>query len=56
MDDCGSRIKQLEQLLSEYQDRLQLDKDSDFAEGIFIRFNRNNINIQSSKICYIAFV
>ncbi len=36
MDDCGSRIKQLEQLLSEYQDRLQLDKDSDFAEGIFI--------------------
>ena len=36
MDDCGSRIKQLEQLLSEYQERLQLDQDSDFAEGIFI--------------------
>ena len=34
MDDCGSRIKQLEQLLSEYQDRLELDEDSDFAEGI----------------------
>ena len=34
MDDCGSRTKQLEQLLSEYQDRLQLDEDSDFAEGI----------------------
>lgn len=38
MDDCGSRIKQLELLFTEYQNCLQLDKDSDFAEGILIIF------------------
>ncbi|XP_046853333.1 mediator of RNA polymerase II transcription subunit 1-like isoform X2 [Xenia sp. Carnegie-2017] len=32
MDDCGSRIKQLEKLFSEYQKRLHLERDSDFSE------------------------
>ena len=38
MDDCGSRIKQLEQFLSEYQDRLQLNQDGDFAEGKITKY------------------
>ena len=34
MDNCGSRSKQLEELLSEYKEHLQLDSpDSELIEG-----------------------
>ena len=56
MDDCGSRSKQLEQMLNEYQAHLKLDDpNSEFTEGS-MEFLRKNLSSNSLLQNYIKLI
>ena len=54
MDDCGSRSKQLEQMLNEYQAHLKLDDpNSEFTEGR-MEFLRRNLSAKLYQTYHIT--